>query len=191
MCCCCVFEGRRKGLVWIPWWRGGNEWKMDMPLSNNFPLATTESLPTPSVSLRKRNNQTLTRGLQQHHDNPTEYHTKGPYARVVLSPLFVPDCCPERRRDAVSCSPSFPGIVLHTYTSPSANPSTHGTARHSATSLVRNGNTTLSTCCDALDRAALYSATTINNNQPQPSLSSYCGKLPHLLTFDVLWLDVP
>ena len=47
--------------------RGCNE---DRPHSNHFPLATGESLTTPSVALRKRNIQILTCGLQRHY-NPT------------------------------------------------------------------------------------------------------------------------
>ena len=54
-----------------------------MALFNSFPLATTESLVTPSVSLRKLNTQILNRGLQ--------LHERGPALE-----------CLERRRDAHS-----------------------------------------------------------------------------------------
>ena len=41
-----------------------------MTLSTQLPLATADSITTPSVALRKLNNQILTRGLQNIH-NPT------------------------------------------------------------------------------------------------------------------------
>ena len=46
--------------------------KTDMPLFAKLLLATGESLTTPSVALRKLNNQILTRGLQLH-SHPTRY----------------------------------------------------------------------------------------------------------------------
>ena len=106
---------------------GGGGSNTDMPLSNHFQLATGESVPTPSVDLRKRNTPTLTRGLQQH-DNPTEDNTKGSDARDVWYRM-ISTC----RDDATGC---LAGIVQYntiqytvpTSTSPSANPSTHGTA---------------------------------------------------------------